>query len=212
MNVTRRSGFTLIEMLAVILILGILLTFLVPKLLGASQAALMNSTRAFLQQIDGRVKDYEGERGDFPPSTFPRDLDPKPSAANMGIEMLVISLWPAEGAYQAAEVAEERLGNTDGDHTGTSLTSFTNAEAFELFDDWDNPIAYIHSRDYDEVFHYTTFGEDGTPIENDVRAVVSSKTGDPMNKRSFQLLSAGPDLVFGTDDDIANFAREDSAP
>ncbi len=29
--------------------------------------------------------------------------------------------------------------------------------------------------------------------------------GRPINPRGFQLISAGPDRVFGTEDDVANF-------
>tara|TARA_R110002126_G_scaffold64513_7_gene165183 strand:- start:8925 stop:9578 length:654 start_codon:yes stop_codon:yes gene_type:complete len=207
----KNGGFTLIEMLAVMLILAILTVFLLPKLSGASVATMVRATDALITGIEGRIADYNTEHGDYPASTFPRDLDPKPSPTNMGAEMLVISLWGAKGAYQAFD-AEDDLGNSDGDNTGTSLTSFPSADVFELKDAWDNPIAYIHSRDYDEVFQYRTIDADGFSVDGDVRARISSKTGGPMNRRSFQLISAGPDGLFGTEDDIGNFEMGDAAP
>ena len=44
--------------------------------------------------------------------------------------------------------------------------------------------------------------------ETPVKARVSPKTGDPYRRQSFQLISAGPDGLFQTDDDIANFKIE----
>jgi prepilin-type N-terminal cleavage/methylation domain-containing protein len=211
--VRTRAGFTLVEMLAVLMILLILSFFLVPQLTGASKSVQIGAAQTRIDLLDARITDFENEKGDFPRSTFPRDLDPKPSKANMGAEMLVISLWGAKDAWQAPEVDVEWLGNSDRDNTGTSLTSFTKADAFEIVDPWDNPIAYIHNRDYDEVFHYVTIDEDGNQVDDDqVAAAVSATTGDPLNRRGFQLISAGPDGRFGTPDDLANFDVGDRAP
>jgi hypothetical protein len=169
---------------------------------------MIENTRAWLIQVSGLVDEYEREAGKFPPSTFPADMESKPSKLNMGIEMMVITLWSHDAKWQAAEVPEERLGNTDGDRTKSSLTTFSSADAFELIDEWENPIAYIHRRDYGKEITYLTYDEEMNPGEIAVKARVSSKTGDPYRKRSFQLISAGPDGVFQTDDDIGNFKIE----
>jgi hypothetical protein len=50
--------------------------------------------------------------------------------------------------------------------------------------------------------------QDGLPVDNQVQAVKSEKTGDYFNKRRFQLISAGPDGMFGSSDDIQNFEVE----
>jgi len=166
------AGFTLIEVLAVILILSILMTFIVVSVGGSQRTMQIENTRAWLIQVSGMVEEYERELGKYPPSTFPADMEHKPSRLNMGAEMLVITLWSQDSDWQAPDVPEERLGNTDGDRTKTSLTTFSSADAFA------------------------------------VKARVSSKTGDPYRRRSFQLISAGPDGVFQTEDDIANFKIE----
>lgn len=205
-RLARRGGFTLIEMLAVLLIIGILFTFLLGSVLRSGEAVKANATRTFLETLSAGLNEYEAAKGDYPRSSFPNDLDPKPSKSNMGIEMLVISLWPANGSFAAAPVREERLTNSDGDRTSTSLTSYTSGDCFELRDDWDNPIAYIHRRDYNKTFQYTAFDlEAGDFVDQPVKAMVSSVTGDPFNKTTFQLLSAGEDGVFGTSDDVGNF-------
>lgn len=199
-----RAGFTLIELLAVMVILGILTFFLIQTGAGASETVRVGATRSFIATLEAQIKEHELDAGDHPPSSFPRTLDPKPTATNMGAEMLVIALWPKDGA-RGSEPDEGRLINTDGDDTRQSHTVFTSGAAFELADDWGNPIAYFHRRDYDEPCVYVTFDETGEPLEERVQALVNPVTGDSYNRGTFQLLSAGPDGVFGTDDDIGNF-------
>jgi prepilin-type N-terminal cleavage/methylation domain-containing protein len=205
---SARSGFTLIEILAVLLILTILFTFLMRAGMSGAKAVEIGRTEAFLQEVGAMVDDYNNEFGSYPPSTFSSDLDPRPSRSNEGIESLVITLWPAGGGWQASEVPEDALTNTDGDDTRKSLTSYSGSQAFELGDLWGNPLAYIHRRDYRKDFTYVTYDESDEVYEGLVKALISPKTGDPYRKRSFQLISSGPDGVFGTEDDIANFQIE----
>ncbi len=204
-----RAGFTLIEILAVMVILAILSVFLLRSGADSIQAVEIRKTEAFLQEIGALIDDYENEFSAYPPSTFPADLENKPSRVNEGIEALVLSLWRKDAPWQAREVDPDKLGNTDGDTTGSqSQTSMSSPDAFELLDVWGNPIAYIHRRDYGREFTYLSFDEQGNEVEGKVKALVSPKTGDPYRKRSFQLLSAGPDGLFGNEDDLANFEIE----
>ncbi len=206
---TLRAGFTLVELLAVIVIIAILLVFIVPNLLAGGSAVESNATRAFLQQLSTEISSYERAKGEFPPSTFPKDLDPKPSPTNMGTEMLVIALMPADGSYVASASLDDRLCNTDGDDTRTTHTSFSKADAFELADPWDNPIAYLHRRDYERGATYLTYSNDANDwVETQVKAAVNPATGDPYRPNTFQLLSAGPDGQFGSADDIGNFKAQ----
>lgn len=206
----QRAGFTLIEMLAVLLIIGILFSFLVGSVMRSGEVVKSNATRTFLETVGASLDEYENQMGDYPPSSFPAKLDPRPSKANMGIEMLVLSLWPADGKFSAAEVREEQLSNVDGDSTNQSLTSYTSAECFELADVWGNPVAYIHRRDYGKRFTYLAFDlELGELVDQLVMARKSPKTGDHYNRSKFQLISAGEDGRFGTADDLANFRIEE---
>lgn len=204
------AGFTLVELLAVMVVLGLLTFFLLPRLMGAGETVRIESTRAYLATLEAMVREHELDAGDYPASTFPKSLDPKPSPSNMGAEMLVISMWPKDG-NRAGEVEEDRLCNSDGDDTRSSHTMFTSSQAFELADDWGNPIAYFHRRDYREPCLYLTFDETGEVVESRVQAAVSPLTQDPYNKASFQLISAGPDGIFGTEDDIGNFTVQEGS-
>ncbi len=205
LSLDDRAGFTLIELLAVMLILGILVTFLMRSGMSGTRTVQMQKTEAFLQEVGAIAADYESEFGDYPPSTFASDLDPRPSRTNEGIESLVITLWRDGQDWQGREIDDANLGNSDGDSTRKSLTTYSSGNAFEIVDIWENPLAYIHRRDYKKEFTYITWDETGAEVENRVKALLSPKTGDPYRKRSFQLISAGIDGIFGTEDDIANF-------
>ena len=165
------AGFTLIEILAVILILSILMTFIVISVGGSRRTMKIERTRAWLIHVSVMIEEYYGEFNKYPPSTFPADMEDKPSRLNMGVEMLVITLWGQASRWQAPEIPEERLGNTDGDRTKTSLTTYSSADAFELLDEWENPIAYIHRRDYDKQITYLTYDENSEQGEIPVRPV-----------------------------------------
>ncbi len=206
---SSRAGFTLIEIMTVLVILSILMAFLITSMSGSDEVIRGKNTGMFLDQIETLMADYETQMGDFPMSTFPENMTDMPSKTNMGSEMLVISLYPADGSYQAEDLPEERLGNLDGDSTKKPVTSYASGEVFEVLDDWENPIAYIHRRDYGKRFTYITLdGGTGEQVDSTVEAVKSPKTGEYFHRKRFQLISAGPDGYFGTMDDIANFKVE----
>lgn len=203
-----RAGFSLIEILAVIVILGILFAFIVPNLLSANDTVKGKTTRTFLDQLTSEIENYERTKGKYPGSTFAKALDPKPSKTNMGIESLVIALMPADGSYKVSASFDDRLCNSDADNTKTSHTRFPIADAFEFEDAWGNPIAYLHRKDYKKGAEYLTFSDAmGDDVEEKVIGEVNPQTGAPYRQDSFQLISAGADGIFGTEDDIGNFNR-----
>ena len=106
---TARAGFSLIELLAVIIIVALLFAFLIPNLLSSKDAVNSKMTGTWLDQVSAEISAYARDKGDFPPSTFPRKLDPKPSKTNMGVESLLIALMPADGSYLAGGDYDDRL-------------------------------------------------------------------------------------------------------
>ncbi len=201
---TRRAGFSMIELLAVIVILGILIVVLLPRLRGAQDIAEEKLTKNYLTQLDGAIAEYETHFGDFPPSTFLEKWGPAPNGTNAGGEALVLSLWSND--WGGAGLSEDPLVNTDNDETKKPMARFPVPKLFELGDHWGNPIAYIHRRDYGKTVHYATLDPTtGEPIESNVTARMSSKTKSYANPTKYQLISAGQDGQFGTEDDITNF-------
>src|SRR5262249_41095472 len=64
----RRAGFTLLEMMLVVLIFGILATVMVINLSGQSEKALTNITKDSLNQLKGALTQYNIENGTYPPA------------------------------------------------------------------------------------------------------------------------------------------------
>lgn len=63
---SRRGGFTLVEILAVILIIGILATFVVPQVQSAIGLSKTTACQANLEQIKRGFMEYEAKYGETP--------------------------------------------------------------------------------------------------------------------------------------------------
>ncbi len=204
-DVARRSdraGFTLIEVLAVIVILGILMVVLVPRLTEILRRSNARITAINIQLIASAIKEYESRAGDFPPSQFLDKWGSAPNLTNMGAETLVISLWSPE--VPPTNLKEDLLGNSDADSSKKHVTRFGRNELFELKDDWGHPIAYFHHRDYARTDTYILNGDEGDE-EMQVKAQLDPLTKTYYEPHGFQLISAGEDGKFGTEDDVTNF-------
>jgi prepilin-type N-terminal cleavage/methylation domain-containing protein len=202
-----RDGFTLIEVLAVIVILGILMIVLLPRLSGISERAKAKATGVWVWSVDAAAKDYEGRFGDFPPSQFQEKWGAAPNLTNLGGEALVVALWSTD--WNGTQLREDMFSNTDNDETKRALTRFPTNSLQELRDEWGNPIAYYHRRDYGRTDNYVvTNTETGEIEELQVKAWMNPTTKTYFNSNTFQLISAGIDGLFGTEDDVTNFKRD----
>ena len=70
-RIVRRSrkGFTLVEILIVVIILGILAAIVIPQFTSASEDARKNSTSSLLQTIRSQIELYKLQHGDKWPTT-----------------------------------------------------------------------------------------------------------------------------------------------
>jgi general secretion pathway protein G len=66
-NRSRKSGFTLVEILIVVIILGILAAIVIPQFTSASTDARKNSVRSQLQTLRSQVELYKLQHGDALP-------------------------------------------------------------------------------------------------------------------------------------------------
>jgi len=202
----RRGGFTLIELLAVIVILSILAWFLVTNLGKTEEVALVKMVEGDLVKLKTMLVELENTEGDHPASRFSDALGAPPNATNLGAECLYLALC-AEDAPGFGELDEDLI-NSDGDSLAHTPKGFRTRELFELRDRWDNPIAYFHNRDYGREDVYVTISNaTGLSTETVVKAHKNPKTANWFEPRRFQLISAGPDGEFGTEDDITGFKR-----
>jgi prepilin-type N-terminal cleavage/methylation domain-containing protein len=199
----RPSGFTLIEILVVITIIGLLMTFAAVGLSRYRQAGAITDCKSRLESLTLTIESYADRMGDLPPAHL-ADLGVKAdNAVNEGVEALVVCLRRAD--FGGRRPDERWLANVDDDH-GQDLKAYDGTDALlELVDPWDAPLAYFVHTAYDEPGSYSS-GLDGVPV--DVHALRNPLTGAWHRFDSFQLRSAGPDGLFDTEDDLANFALQ----
>ena len=118
-----------------------------------------------------------------------------------------VVLWSATSLL---EELRDKVINTDGDSSPRQLTDFGTRELKEIPDTWGNPIAYIERADYGLSNRpYRTRGADSQEETTSIPLAYKNKrTGQYFMAQSFQLISAGQDGLFGTEDDLTTFDRD----
>jgi len=207
-----RAGFTLLELLAVIMIVAVLAAVLISQLGGAEQSTLASRTKQDLVMLESILAQYELDNGRYPPSSFTPEQGVPNDGENVGIEALVVALNSNGWKMGGHELRDDQFGNTDDDLSARSLTDFGNRKLLELVDGWGNPIAYIYRTDYGQENRvYVTLDEQSLAARGTPQAWKDPQKGQYYKHDRFQLISAGPNGVFDNDtpesDDITNFDR-----
>ncbi len=96
--VKRNSrGFTLIEMLIVIVVISILAMIVIPRLLGAGRKAKESALRGDLQQLRNSIQQFEADCGDFPSALT--QLMTAPAAGSTGGNGIALDTGAWKGPY-----------------------------------------------------------------------------------------------------------------
>ncbi len=206
----QKAGFSLIEILVVITIIGLLIGLST----GAYSAWITRGeeakTRSLIEEMKVYAETYEQETGGYPPSSLNQlGVSSTGDSSNEGIEAFVLSLYRKDLSRNLRPASESNLVNSDSDHADKNISVFGSAALLEFVDAWNNPIIYINWRDYAETFTYLLESSDTDREAVDVHALKNAVTGTYYNFDSYQIMSAGPDGTFDTEDDLANFTRQE---
>jgi len=259
----RRSGFTLVELLAVIMIIALLAALVTPAVMRARNSARNAAIKAEIDMLHMAIMNYKNEYGSFPPClsgvgagtpaakhilrSFPR--------CDVIATQVQTSVTPANailgwlGGYTdqpTRPVTGEDLDNDNVLDSGEDLNGNNILDKLprkRLFD-WDqsrtdstgtiyfpsgkksSPYIYINSSSYSLLDKVTGTYNLGWPLStpaytyqvgNDMytippgayypeRMPIAAAPSQPyFNLETFQILCAGQDEEFGTDDDLSNF-------
>ena len=93
----KHKGFTLIEMLIVIVVIAILALIVIPRLLGAGRKAKEATLRGDLHQIRNAVQQFEADCGDYP--LLLDGLQNVPAAGSLGGNNIALDVAAWQGPY-----------------------------------------------------------------------------------------------------------------
>jgi len=121
----RRSGFTLIEVLIVIVVIAILAAIVVPRLLGAGREAREASLRAHLQEIRNAIGLFQAQMGDYPAGLADIMATTAPATGGNGITFNANDyrgpyLTTADGNLPNNPISGANVVGTDWTYTATT--------------------------------------------------------------------------------------------
>jgi type II secretion system protein G len=122
----RRTGFTLVEMLVVIAVIGLLGSLILGGVMAAKRQANRNHTRTIIQLLGAAIDQYENDWGDYPPGDG--------------------QAGGAEDLYSALTSPANTRAYVSGGQPAAVEQAETGRKAFVDF--WRNPLRYTHHRHY----------------------------------------------------------------
>jgi general secretion pathway protein G len=121
----RRSGFTLIEVLIVIVVIAILAAIVVPRLLGAGREAREASLRAHLQEMRNAIGLFQAQCGDYPAALTDIMATTAPATGGNGVTINAVDfrgpyLTTADGNLPDNPITGANVAGTDWTYTATT--------------------------------------------------------------------------------------------
>jgi len=135
-------GFTLIEMLIVIVVIAILAMIVIPRLLGAGRKAKESALKGDLQQLRNSIQQFEADCGDYPAALA--NLMTAPAAGSSGGNGIALDVGAWKGPYMRTSnaglpkdpftgAADWTYVATSGDvHSASTLTALDGTN----YSDW----------------------------------------------------------------------------
>ena len=117
----KSKGFTLIEMLIVIVVIAILALIVIPRLLGAGRKAKEASLKGDLHQLRNAIQQFEADCGDYPATLVGLVTKPTSTAGGAGLTLDLI-------AWQGPYIRTATAGTLPSDpFTGSANWTYTAA-------------------------------------------------------------------------------------
>ena len=121
----RRKGFTLIEVLIVIVVIAILAAIVVPRLLGAGREAREASLRAHLQEIRNALGLFQAQCGDYPAALVDIMATTAPATGGNGVVINANDfrgpyLTTPDGGLPKNPISGANVEGTDWTYTATT--------------------------------------------------------------------------------------------
>ncbi|SCY82644.1 type II secretion system major pseudopilin GspG [Desulfoluna spongiiphila] len=102
---SSEDGFTLIEMIVVIFILGLLATYVAPRIIGKTDDAKIVKAQADIRSFETALDMYKLDNGSYPTTEQGlQALVEKPASGNMG-------KWPDGGYLTKRKISKDPWGN-----------------------------------------------------------------------------------------------------
>jgi general secretion pathway protein G len=126
---SRRGGFTLVEMMVVIVIIGILATVVIVNISGKADKARVEATQALLKQLGGQMEMFKLDNNRYPENLMdlykmPSYVDPKkwppggyitePPLDGWGHEFLLRFPGPDNAPFDIVSLGEDNREGGDG--------------------------------------------------------------------------------------------------
>lgn len=149
-NFRRRSGFTLVELLVVVAIIGVLVAILVPTVHRVRSQAQIASCKNLLKGIETALSAYQSDEGRYPPDPYdnwdgPPDDD-------------VVYVPPGQPSFIWLLLnGKDVYFNTEDEHLTGNPPDRKNDKAIGAKDPWGNVILYVaapHKRSNPNYFNF----------------------------------------------------------
>ena len=242
----RRSGFTLVELLVVLLIVGMLAAILTPVVMQSLAKARNAAIKAEIDMLHMAIMNYKNEYGSFPPTSLDPTAPPNhlkrlfpranPTTAFASLPTISSNNAVAYWLSGFTDLPTDPLGVVAGTKR-IKLYDFDQARLNQATLEYHpsqkpgSPYLFIPASQYSLAPYLKSgmslFGahaQPPTPIGASPRylppsgnlnelvtalvpSVLSSSaySQEFFNPDTFQIISAGRDEIFGTDDDLSNF-------
>lgn len=205
MNDSKQDGFTLIELLIVIGIIGTLAAVLLPRILESDDAAKRTETEATMIQLSQACQTFNRKHGYFPTDDLKylkKGAGPAwktDNGQNTGIESLLVMVSQSRKGGTDLSDLRDKFTNTDGDKHGAPYPLLDDmTDRMEIADGWNTPLVYFNKLNMKKT-QLVVPAPDEAPVQVKAKR---REDGSYYGAKKFQILSAGKDLTFGTDDDI----------